>query len=69
MLLVSRDEGFEQELNYDDGTGKADDIPTIIIKKSDGDEIADYMQSNTAQAHLVTMLIKFEAVKIIYYYR
>ena len=64
MLLVSRDETFESKLNYDDSLSKVEDIPTAIIKKSDGDTIKDFIKASPNLFSRINMLIKFENVSI-----
>ncbi len=62
MLLVTRDESFEDIYNYDDIMGKVEDIPTAVIRKSDGDTIKDYIKSNPNEVTNIHMLIKFKSV-------
>lgn len=63
MLLASRDESFEDDLNFDAPTGKVEHIPTLIIKKSDADILKDFITKNPDQYESVHMYIKFENVR------
>ena len=60
MLLVSNDESFKESKNVDDQLGDRVDIPTIIIKKQEGDELRNFMSSSNEK---VVMSIKFSGVK------
>jgi predicted DNA binding protein len=60
MLLVSDDETFHHDMNIDDQLGERIDIPTVILKKSDGQAIIDYLKKN--ELTKVTMSIKFVSV-------
>ena len=64
MLLVTNDEGFNEISNYDDTTSKVEDIPTAIIRKSDGDIIKDYIRMNPSNYKDVIMTMQFHSVKI-----
>lgn len=46
MILVSDNESFNSEFNRDDQSGEKLDIPTVIIKSSDGQIIKDYVKEN-----------------------
>jgi hypothetical protein len=61
MLLVSSDRTFQESKNVDDQLGSRVDIPTVIIKKDEGDEIRQYMSLN--QGEKVVMSIKFSGAK------
>jgi hypothetical protein len=61
MLLVSNDETFHHEMNVDDKLGERIDIPTVILKKSDGETIKRYISNNPHQK--VMMSVKFVSVK------
>lgn len=61
MLLVSSDRTFQESKNVDDQLGNRVDIPTVIIKKDEGDEIRQYMSMN--QGDKVVMSIKFSGAK------
>lgn len=60
MLLVSDDETFKTSDNVDDQLGNRVDIPTVIIKKSDGQSIKRYL--NDKPGAKVVMAIKFMSV-------
>jgi hypothetical protein len=62
MLLVSRDDGFEANINKDDYYGKAEDIPTMIIKNSDGNKLKDFITKNPSLYSRINMLVKFESI-------
>jgi len=68
MLLVSRDETFETKLNYDDPLAKVENIPTVIIRKSDGDTIKDFIKTFPSLFSRINMLINFENVFKLYNY-
>lgn len=61
MILVSNDETFKYFDNVDDKLGERVDIPTVIVKKSTGDVLKDYIKKNN-QAK-VTISVKFSGVK------
>lgn len=61
MILVSNDETFKYFDNIDDKLGERVDIPTVIIKKSTGDLLKDYLKKNP-QARL-TISAKFTGKK------
>jgi FlaA1/EpsC-like NDP-sugar epimerase len=46
MILVSNDESYKYFDNVDDKLGERVDIPTVIIKKSTGDLLKDYIKKN-----------------------
>merc|ERR1712151_461838 len=46
MILVSNDETFKWFDNVDDKLGERVDIPTVIIKKSTGELLKDYIKKN-----------------------
>jgi hypothetical protein len=60
VVLISDSENFHHEENKDDKLGERIDIPTVIIRKSDGETITDYMKKNTIRK--VTMSVKFVSV-------
>jgi len=62
MLLVSIDETFEDINNYDDFMGKVEDIPTAVIRKSDGDIIKDFIKMQPDKYKLIHMVMKFKSV-------
>ena len=61
MLLVSDNENFNYESNVDDQLGDRIDIPTVIIKKNEGDEIRKHLTTNPSEK--VVMSVKFMASK------
>ena len=61
MLLVSSDRTFQERKNVDDQLGSRVDIPTVIIRKDEGEEIRTYMSLNAAEK--VVMSIKFSGMK------
>lgn len=61
MLLVSNDRSFKEYRNVDDQLGNRVDIPTVIIRKDEGEEIKNYMSSNNYDK--VVMSIKFSGAK------
>lgn len=61
MILVSNDETYKYLENVDDKLGERVDIPTVIIKKSTGDLLKDYLKKN--QNSKVTMSAKFTGKK------
>jgi hypothetical protein len=61
MLLVSSDRTFQERKNIDDQLGSRVDIPTVIIRKDEGDEIRTYMSLNASEK--VVMSIKFSGMK------
>jgi hypothetical protein len=46
MILVSDDETYKYLDNVDDKLGERVDIPTVIIKKSTGDLLKNYLKKN-----------------------
>ena len=62
MLLVSDDQTFKNYLNYDDVFGKVENLPTVIIRKSDGDIIKDFIRMNKDLYDSIHMLIGFNSV-------
>jgi hypothetical protein len=60
MLLISSDHSFQGNNNIDDQRGARVTIPTIIIKKEDGDMILDYIKKN--EFTKITMSIKFKNI-------
>jgi hypothetical protein len=65
MLLVSDDETYGDLYNYDDILGKVEDIPTAIIRKSDGNIIKDFIKTKPEQYQSIHMVMKFASVIII----
>jgi len=61
MLLVSDNDYFNYKDNVDDQLGDRIDIPSIILKKNEGDEIRKYIMDNPSKK--VVMSIKFTASK------
>lgn len=61
MILVSDDETYKPLENVDDKLGERVDIPTVIIKKSTGDILKDYIKKNSQSK--VTISVKFTGVK------
>lgn len=61
MILVSNDETYRYFDNVDDKLGERVDIPSIIIKKSTGEILKDYIKKNKQSK--ITMSIKFTGVK------
>jgi hypothetical protein len=61
MLLVSDDRSFKEHKNRDDVLGNRVTIPTVILKKDEGDEIKRFIDNNMSE-HVV-MSIKFSGVK------
>ena len=61
MILVSNDETFKYFDNVDDKLGERVDIPTIIVKKSTGDILKEYIKKNKQSK--ITMSVKFTGVK------
>ena len=61
MILVSNDETFKYFDNVDDKLGERVDIPTIIVNKSTGDLLKDYIKKNKESK--ITMSVKFTGVK------
>ena len=61
MLLVSNDRTFKDRQNVDDQLGTRVDIPTIILKKDEGEEIKSFI--NTNRNEKVVMSIKFTGMK------
>jgi len=62
MILVSNDESFKIYDNVDDKLGEKVDIPTVIIKKSTGDILKDYIKKNKQSK--ITLSVKFSGVKV-----
>jgi len=65
MLLVMNEENFGDLYNYDDPMGKVEDIPTVIITKSSGDIIKDYITVRPQEKDNIHMVIKFGTVILI----
>ncbi len=61
MILVSNDETFKNFDNVDDKLGERVDIPTVIVKKSTGEILKNYIKQNKQTK--VTMSVKFSGVK------
>ncbi len=61
MLLVSNDRTFKDFRNIDDQLGNRVDIPTVIIRKDEGDEIRNFLSANTNEK--VVISIKFSGAK------
>ena len=61
MLLVSDKNKLHDELNVDDKYGSRIDIPTVIIKKDDGDVLKRYMRENPNKQILIS--VKFASFK------
>jgi len=61
MILVSDDETYKYFDNVDNKLGERVDIPTVIVKKSTGDLLKDYITKNKRSK--VTMSIKFSGAK------
>lgn len=61
MILVSNDETFKYFDNVDDKLGERVDIPTVIVKKSTGDLLKDYIVKNPNAK--VTISAKFTGKK------
>lgn len=61
MILVSDDETFKYFDNVDDKLGERVDIPTVILKKSTGELLKDYIKKNPNAK--VTISAKFTGKK------
>jgi len=61
MILISDDESFKYFDNVDDKLGERVDIPTVILKKSTGELLKDYIKKNTNVK--LTMSAKFTGKK------
>jgi hypothetical protein len=61
MLLVSDDKSYKELRNVDDQLGNRVDIPTVIIRRDEGQEIRNYMNSNPNDK--VVFSIKFSGSK------
>jgi hypothetical protein len=61
MLLVSDDSTYKKLYNVDDQLGDRIDIPTVILKRDEGEEIRNFLIKNTNEK--VVMSIKFIGVK------
>ncbi len=62
MLLNTVDETFEDILNYDDIMGKVEDIPTAVVRKSDGNTIKDFIRLNLEKGKKIKFVMKFISV-------
>lgn len=60
MLLVSDDRSFKEHRNRDDVLGNRITIPTVILKKDEGEAIKNYIDNNKNEK--VVMSIKFSGV-------
>ena len=59
MILVAKNEnGFAEDINFDDKEGKDIFIPTLIIKASDGNKIKEELKSETK----ISLSMSFKAV-------
>lgn len=63
MLLVSNDERTEKDENVDDKLGESVNIPTIIMKRSDGQLIKEAI-NNSNEESIVLMSVKFTSLDI-----
>jgi hypothetical protein len=61
MLLVSDKNILHEELNVDDKYGSRIDIPTVIIKKDDGDIMKRFIRENPNTQILLS--VRFETFK------
>ncbi len=61
MILVSDKNKLHEEMNVDDKFGSRIDIPTIIIKKDDGEIIKKYMREN--HNNKITLSVKFTSFR------
>jgi len=69
MLLVSQDENYEIETNLENdnisdnlSAQKLPTIPTMIIKKSEGEIIKEFIKSYPSLFSMINLFIKFEYV-------
>lgn len=61
MILISNDQSFKSSYNQDDQLGDSIDIPTIILRNSEGAEIRRFITENPNSE--VVLNIKFTGVK------
>lgn len=61
MLLISDDKSFKDHHNVDDKLGDRVNIATVILRKSEGDEIKNFIKNNPKNK--VVMSIKYTSAK------
>jgi hypothetical protein len=63
LIVDNKDDDVNNILMVDDGTGSDIHIPAVLILKSDGDKIKNYMNSTDYNGEDIVLAVEFQIVK------